>query len=539
MPSRMTTEELIEQIQQRDAVIEQLKALIEQLKAAGAELSETVRKLSGELEWCKRQLFGRKSERYEDPNQGRLFNNNMASEAEEAQHADHARQIVVHRRLPAAGGRGKRQPIPDHLRREQIVHKLPEAQRIDPVTGEPRLKKIGQEISERLAFKPGEVYVEQHIRYKYRRLGHENLSGAEPEIITAPLSCAGLPKCLAAPSLLAEIAVRKYGDHLPLHRLVKIFRRHQVELRKPSMCRWMQGVGELFQPLLSLMKQRLLEHSRVIQHDDTPVRQQEGGRGPTKQCHFWTTVGQPGTFGHYILFDYTQSRAASGPEQWFRDTNKQPLFVGGALQCDAFAGYNGLLDPEGDWGMVHIGCWAHARRKFHDARTSAPGQACQALAMIRRLYDIEAAARDGPDEQRLEARQREAKPIVDKFFEWCRQERTTALPQSRIGEAFTYALNLEESLRRYLEAGHLQIDNNACERSLRGIAIGRKNWLFTGSPAGGLAAARLFSVIASAQLHGVEPLSYVRDLIERLPAAPPSELDEFLPNVWAAQHPRS
>ena len=521
----MTIEQLTEQLEQRDALI--------------AELSEAVDKLRGELEWCKRQLFGRKSERYEDPNQSKLFDTS-ASTVQDAAGADESVTVPVAPHERHFRGRGKRQPIPDHLRRERIVHDLPEDQRIDPATGEPLLTKIGEEVSEKLAFRPGEVYVERHVRIKYRRR-EENLNApeSESEVVIAPPSEAGLAKSIAAPSLLAEIAVRKYADHLPLDRLVKIFGRHGVELSKASMCRWMQAIGELAAPLLALMKRRMLEHSVIIGHDDTPVRQQEPGSGRCRTCRFWTAMGQVGTAGHYVLFDYTQNRSRAGPEQWFRDLHDQPLFVAGELQCDAYAGYGsggqgGLLDPQGPWRMVHVGCWAHARRKFHDARLNAPGPACEALAMIRRLYTIEAKIKDASDDDRCEVRQAQAKPKVDAFFNWCADQQATTLPRSAIGEALTYALNQQTSLRRYLDAGHRPIDNNATERSLRGLAIGRKNWLFAGSEAGGHAAARLFSLIASAHLHGIEPLAYLHDLIRRLPATPISQIDQFLPDRWPA-----
>jgi hypothetical protein len=184
--------------------------------------------------------------------------------------------------------------------------------------------------------------------------------------------------------------------------------------------------------------------------------------------------------------------------------------------------------------MVHVGCWAHARRKFHDARLNAPGPTCEALAMIRQLYAIEAKIKDASDDDRRAARRAEAGPIVDAFFNWCAEQQAAVLPRSAIGEALTYALNQQASLRRYLDAGHRPIDNNATERTLRGLAIGRKNWLFTGSEAGGHAAARLFSLIGSARLHGVEPLAYLHALIRRLPAAPIPQLDHFLPDRWAA-----
>ena len=520
-------------LDERDAAISEYKKALAERDAVNAELSETLRKLQDQLAWCKRQLFSPKSERYQDPGQDGLFADQAETTGESGPPVESV-AVPAHERR--ATGRGKREPLPDHFRREEIRHELPEEQRIDPETGQALLKAIGEEVSEKLAYKPGEIYVERHVRIKYRKVDHENLSGDEPEIVIAPACGEGLAKCLAAPSLLAEVVVRKYGDHTPLDRLEKIFKRHGVDLSKASMCRWVQGVGELLQPLVERMKQQMIAHSRVIQHDDTPVRQQEPGRGATRTCRFWTAVGEPGTAGHYVVYLYTQDRGRAGPEAWFRDGDGRALFVGKHLQCDQYAGYlaeGGLLDPNGPWRMVHLGCWAHVRRKFHDARTGAPGPACHALGLIRQLYAVEAEYNNAEPAQRYEARQKHSKPVVDRFFDWCRGQSDQHLPKSQVAEGMGYALNQEAALRRYLEAGHLQIDNNACERSLRGIAIGRKNWLFTGSPAGGEAAARLFSLIASAQLHGIEPLAYLHDVIRRLPTTPPSQLDDFLPDRWS------
>jgi transposase len=536
----MTIARLTEQLRQCEAQLEQREAQLEQREAWIAELTETVGQLRGELEWCRRQLFGRKSERYADPNQSTLFGASAASvDGDDAQAASEPTTVTIPSHQRREGGRGKRQPIPDHLRRERIVHDLPESERIDPSTGEPLLMKIGEEVSEKLAFKPGEVYVERHVRIKYRRREPNlHVPGSEPEVLIAPPSEEGLSKSLAAPSLLAEVAVRKYADHLPLDRLVKIFGRHGVELSKASMCRWMQQIGQMAHPLLTLMKRRMLEHSVIIGHDDTPVRQQDPGTGRCRTCRFWTALGQAGTAGHYVLFDYTQNRSRAGPERWFRGfaagaEHDQALFVERELQCDAYGGYDaqgGLLDPHGPWRMIHVGCWAHARRKFHDARLNAPGPACEALGMIRQLYAIETTIKDASPDHRREVRRAQAKPKVDGFFDWCADQQATTLPRSAIGEALTYALNQETSLRRYLDAGHRPIDNNACERTLRGLAIGRKNWLFTGSEAGGHAAARLFSLIGSARLHGVEPLAYLHNPIRRLPAPPTSQIDQVLPD---------
>ena len=348
--------------------------------------------------------------------------------------------------------------------------------------------------------------------------------------------------CLASPGLLAHIAVSKYADHLPLYRLEKIFKRSGFELDPTSMGRWMQGIGEIAEPLIALMKRRMLEHSHVIQSDETPVRQQDPGRGSTKECRFWPYLGQPGTAGHYVLFDYTQGRGGEHPRQWFEDAQGKALFAGGVLQGDGYAGTNRLFEPDGKWRMTRVGCWAHARRKFFDAKQSSHTQSKHALEAIQQLYTVERDAKELDADDRQRKRQEHATPIVNAFFAWCREQKPRTLPKSALGKAITYALNQEATLRVYLDDGDVQIDNNACERSLRGIGIGRKNWLFIGSPRGGLAAARLFSLLGSAKLHDVEPLAYLTDLITRLPAEAKKEdagVEAFLPDVWAVANPTS
>ena len=494
-------------------------------------LEQDLDKLRAEHAWMKRQLFGQKAERFADPNQHTLgfSTDGQAEAAPEPAEADDEG--------PKKRRRGKRRPLPEDLPHVVKVHDLPDDQKTDPATGEP-LRLIGFEESKQLGFEPGRIFVLHHKVAVYARPG-ENLDGEHPEVVTAERTAEGLPKCLAAPSLLAEIAVRKYGDHLPLDRLVKVFKRSGVELSKASMCRWMQGVGELIEPLVELMKRRMLAHSHVIQSDETPVRQQAPGTGKTRECWFWPRLGQPGTAGRYVVFDYTQTRGGEHARDWFTrerdDGSHEKLFLGGLLQGDGFTGVNALFDPGGGWEMTRVGCWAHARRYFHNARGSSPGLAAEGLARIQQLYRIEKDVADAPAAEKLAARREHAAPLVDGFFAWAAEQQAFALPKSVIGKAFTYALNQEASLRVYLDDGQVEIDNNACERSLRGIGIGRKNWLFTGSPAGGLAAARIFSVLGSAGLHGVEPVAYLRDLITRLPTTSPEQLERFLPDVWQAE----
>ena len=539
-------------IAQQHARIEQLtqeaSAIQQQHTLTVAQLSADLLKLNSQIAWLKQQLFGRKSEKYALPIETGLFADlpGAPQSTETAESPAQTQFVTYERDMAPSAGRGKRLPIPDDLPRVERVHDLPESEKAG-------MKRIGQDISEKIEYEPGKVYVIRDVQIKYARID-ECLDGSAPNVVLAPKPDEGLPKCIAGPSLLAHIAVSKFADSLPLHRLEGILRRSGVELSRSSMCRWMQGLGDLCAPLLRLMKARVLA-SHVIQADETPVQQQmrgEGSDGPgrgggdtsgggagggTKTCYFWSYVGDD---EHpYILYDYQLTRGSAAPNRWFADVRGQPTYHS-YLQCDAYAGYNDLFDPRhsGGWRMTHVGCWAHARRKFHDARLQSPGGCHHALAQSQALYQIEREA----DDQKLDAaarqtlRENDSRPVIDALLTWCQQQQRQTLPKSGLGEALTYTLNQAASLRRYLGDGRLAIDNNACERSLRGIAIGRKNWLFTGSPAGGQAAAAMFSLISSAKRHHLEPLAYLTDLFTRLPATPVSQLPQFIPDAWQPCH---
>ncbi|MEX2387368.1 MAG: IS66 family transposase, partial [Phycisphaeraceae bacterium] len=418
------------------------------------------------------------------------------------------------------------------LPRETRIHDLPAHEK----TG---MKRIGEEVSEQLAFEPGRVYVIRHVRYTYARVDEslDPRDGSEPNVVTASKPDEGLPRCIAAPSLLAYIAVSKFADHLPLYRQEGILHRSGVELSRSSMCRWMQELATLCTPLLALMKKRMLQ-SHVIQADETPVKQQAasggGGKGPTKTCYFFSYVGDD---DHpYILYDYQQGRSRAGPNGWFTDEHGQPNYHG-HLQCDAYAGYNDLFAPATaakPWALTPVGCLAHARRKFHDVRMQFPAACHHVLGQIKRLYEVEREARDLEPDVRRAMRHERSRPIFEALLDWCEQQQRHTLPKSGLGEAIGYLLNQAEALQRYLDDGQLAADNNRCEASLRGIAIGRSNWMFMGSDAGGRAAAAMFSLISSARRHDVEPLSYLTDVFTRLPATPISQLDQFLPDRWQA-----
>jgi len=510
--------------------LDEAQQLIDALRASNAQLTETVTDLQSQVAWMKRQLFGRKSERLTDAEQATLFGEVLRAEqapgaGSEGESAPATPiQTVTYQRQVSK--RGKRQPIPDHVPRVDRIHDLPAQEKAG-------LKCIGQRITEELEMEPGKLYAVRHIQYTYAR-EQEDLAPKpeQPNVITAEKPTEGLPRCLAGPKLLAMIVVSKFADHLPLHRLEGILKRDGMHLARSSMCRWVQELAVMVQPLLDLMKSQVLE-SHHIRGDETPVKEQEPGSGrrKTKTSYFYCYLGDA---NHpYTLYDYRGHRARAGPNAWFSDEQGDPRYHG-LLQCDAYTGYHELFDPNKPWQMTPVGCWAHARRRFYDVRDQFPGPCHHVLGQIRQLYAVEREAKELTTAQRLALRDQKSRPIVEALFTWAEEQQRALLPKSGLGEAITYLLNQAEALKRYLDDGQLEIDNSACERSLRGIAVGRANWLFTGSQAGGEAAAAMFSLIASAKRHGLNPWHYLADVFRRLPSTPTSQLDQFLPDRWQA-----
>jgi len=325
--------------------------------------------------------------------------------------------------------------------------------------------------------------------------------------------------------LISEVIVSKFGDHLPLYRLEDILVRYGVYIPRSTLCDWVKSTAELFRPLYELQRWRVLQ-STVMWTDDTSVTVLGGLQG-SFQGNFWTYIGheQP-----YSVYDFTTSRCRDGPASFLRGFT-------GYLHADAFSGYDAIfLGPQA--AIREVACWTHARRKFFDAVKSYPREAHQVLEWIRQLYDIEDRARTWSPEARLQLRVAEAIPVLDKIEAYLAELARRVLPKSSLAKAVTYARNQWEALRRYTEDGRLTIDNNVSERTLRHQAIGRKNWLFLGSEAAGPRAAVLYTILAGAKRHRIEPWCYVRDLLLRL-HADDRRLDEMLPDRWAAAHPEA
>jgi hypothetical protein len=322
--------------------------------------------------------------------------------------------------------------------------------------------------------------------------------------------------------LLAQVIVAKTVDHLPLNRQEKIFERHGVDISRKTMCGWMAQSAELVEPLYQSLKE-VLFLSKVIGTDDTSVKVLDGKLPFARTGRMWPYFGDQ---DHpVIVYDYTATRERAGPEKFLKGYR-------GYLQADAYGGYDAFFkDPAR--GLIEVGCWAHARRYFHKALDSDQSRMGLALSLIGQLYRVENQARSVTADERLQLRRLESRPILDKLHGYLIEIEAEVLPKSPEGRAVRYTLKNWTALTRYCEDGDLQIDNNAVERAIRGIAVGRANWTFFGSDEGGKTAAVLRSLVASCQRVGVDPFAWFKDVLSRIVTHPINRISELLPHHWA------
>jgi transposase len=486
-----------------------------QLDATQAQLAAKERELQRVQHWLEQLLrhrYGQKRERV-DENQLFMFAVEIASTGQEAPPEPKPAHDAP-RPIPQGHGR---QRLPKSLERRRVVFDLAAHERQCPeCQGE--LRHIGEQISERLEYVPAALVVIEEACQKY----------ACPKgctVVTAEKPPAPIEKGLAGPGLLAHVAVSKYGDHLPLHRQESIFARQGVELSRKTMCDWMRQCAELVSPLYDLMKQRALS-SKVVQTDDTPVPVLDPELPRTRTGRIWTYVGDP---DHpYTVYDYTPNRSRAGPDEFLKNFR-------GYLQADAYSGYDEIY-KDAKRGVTEVACMAHARRKYFEAQSSDIMRSMVVLAYIHLLYDVEREARDGElgAAGRLALRQARSRPLLQDLKAYLERERLQVLPKSPIAQAMAYTLSNWDALVRYAEDGDLEIDNNGAERSLRGVAVGRRNWTFFGSDHGGHTAAVLSSLIATSKRHHIDPFAYLRDVFARISAHPKNRLEELLPDKWLA-----
>ena len=499
----------------------ELPTSVEVLQQQVIELAATIEKQRQQLEKKERtihellQALRGKQRECIDPSQLMLFEIGELESFIEEQLADDSDDAQP-ARPPRKKKRGRRL-IPDGLPREEILHELPPGQRLCPIDGEP-MPRIRWEVSEQLDYEPSVMKVLVHKRAVYACPEKHD----EAKLITAPKPPQPIEKGLAGPGLLAAMVVGKFGDHLPGYRLEDIFSRYGVEIRRNTIYDWFAGVAETVRPLYELMKQRVLG-SKIIHTDDTQVKLIDVDAGGTRLARFWAYVGDD---EHpYSIYDFTQSRERAGPAAFLSGFE-------GYLQADAYGGYDGIYTGS-KGAIIEVACWAHTRRYWHKAIDHAALRAHHVLAVISRLYEIERAAKEADATTRQSLRTEHAAGLLADLKLWLDEQHF--LPKSLIGKAATYTLNQWTALNRYLENGHLTIDNNISERTVKPIAIGRKNWLFIGSVQAGERAAILMSLIASCKANHVEPWSWLKDVLTRLPRG--ESPDHLLPDLWLTQNP--
>jgi transposase len=376
------------------------------------------------------------------------------------------------------------------------------------------MKRIGEDVAEKLDYVPGIFSVERHIRGKW--------ACAQCQTLTqAPVDAHIIDKGIPTTGLLAQVLVAKFADHLPLYRQEAIFGRAGLAIARSTLGAWVGRCGVQLQPLVDALKADILSHS-VVHADETPVQMLKPGNGKTHRAYLWAYAAGAFEDTKAVVYDFCESRAGENAK----------VFLGawrGSLVCDDFSGYKQLMAQ----GVTEVGCLAHARRKFFDLHVSGKSQIAQsALEQIARIYDIEREIKELPAEERKRIRQARSKPLLDAFRQWMILHRQKITDGSATAKALDYSLRRWSALTRFVSDGQLPVDNNHIENQIRPIAIGRNNWLFAGSLRAGKRGAAVMSLIQSAKLNGHDPYAYLKDVLTRLPMQRASMIGELLPHRW-------
>lgn len=494
----------------------QLRELARQLMLANARKDQDITfkaaritALSHEIAILRRHKFGQKSEQFSGE-QALLFDEAVGEDLEAIE-----RELNKLKNQSAPSeprDKPRRATLPPELPRTTIHHE-PASTTCDCGC---QLKRIREDVSEKLDYTPGTFSVERHVRGVWACTHCQSMTQASmPAYI--------IDKGIAAVGLLAQVLIAKYADHLPLYRQEAIFKRDGMHIPRSSMAQWVGQCGHELQPLVDALRRCILQH-RIIHADETPVRMLKPGSGKTHKAYLWTYA--PGKFESLkaVIYDFNEGRAGLYAREFLGDWQ-------GQLVVDDYSGYNALFRQ----GVTELGCMAHARRKFfdlHKNNQSPVGQ--QALELIGELYAIEREAVTLSPTRRLALRQEKARPLADALHAWMLAQRQRVLNGTGTAKALDYSLKRWVALTRYLDDPFIPIDNNHIEQQIRPVAVGRSNWLFAGSLRAGKRAAAIMSLIQSAKLNGLNPHAYLKDVLTRLPTHPNSRIDELLPHNWAA-----
>ena len=507
--------QMLNQLSEKDAQLAERETRLAEKDASLIERDEAIRRyrvrneqLTHEIALLRRHRFGKRGEGVSRQQYSLL--EDLVDEDTAAIEQELERLAETHKPPQAKPRTPKRRSLPPQLPRTEIHHE-PESTTCGCGC---QLTRIGEDVSEKLDYEPGQFSVERHIRGKW--------ACRQCETVTqAPVAPHVIDKGIPTTNLLAQVLISKYADHQPLYRQEKIYARAGVELPRSTLADWVGRCGLELAPLVGHLRNRLLEHP-VLHADETPVPMLSPGKKRTHRAYVWAYATTRYAPIQGVVYDFQPSRAGQTSRDFLANWR-------GKLVCDDYAGYKAGFAN----GITEVGCWAHARRKFHELLEQNQSPIVEkALNYIGTLYDIEREAADLPPDKRRRLREMQARPIVDTLRDWLVGQRSQLTNGTRTAKAIDYSLKRWAALVRYLDDGNLPIDNNWVENQIRPWALGRSNWLFAGSLRSGQRAANVMSLIQSAKINSLDPQAYLRDVLERLPTARLSGLDDLLPHNW-------
>jgi len=485
------------------------RTLYEQKSQAYDALQITVTALQQQLSQLQKMIFGSRHEKFipSDVNPSQLSLDIQAEATASCSVVD-AKKITYTRTNVSVEARPLTHPgrmkLPAHLRREEII--------IEPTEDITSCKKMGEEVTEVLEYEPGELFVKKYIRTKYAKQNNEG-------VLIGALPSRPLEKAMAGPGLLAQIVIDKYADHLPLYRQIERFERNGVKLPYSTFTDWVGATCKLIEPLYEALKKEVLK-TRYLHVDETPIKvMDKDKKGTTHRGYYWVYQN---SIEKIVFFDYQQGRGREGPIGILQHFT-------GYLQADGYNVYDAFDKKE---GITLMHCMAHARRMFNEALQNDEGRASYAMEQIQKLYAIERDAKEqGLSFDDITAvRKESAVPILESLGTWMKQQYMEVTPKSTIGKALAYSIERWNRLCLYTENGMLNIDNNPVENSIRPVAVGRKNYLFCGSHEAAQRSAMLYSLLGTCKMHGVEPYTWLREVLDKIADHPINKITELLPH---------
>jgi len=473
--------------------------------------------LKEQLDWFKKQLFGQKAEKFIDTCSDRQLYFEGFDKIAPTPPMEEKKPVKGYERSRRKSTGQDTISFPADIPIERHIIDLPEVEKICPETSEP-LVKIGEEVTSKLAYKPGSYFIKQIIRPKYAYPKRE-----EKGIAVAELPDTLLNRCEADESLLADILVKKYGDHLPLYRQSEILAREKINISRQTLCQWVMRASLALKPLYDRMIARILESENIF-YDETPVKMLVPGKGKTHQAYMWLLVGGKAANPSYRIYDFCTNRCYENAAKMLKDYH-------GVLHSDKYGAYEALANKK---QLIWCPCWSHIRRKFVEVESGDLPFKDFVLRQIRYLFMFERVAWARSEEERLWIRKEKEEPIIQRLIEAVKDKLANGkiLPKSKFREALGYFSGLIPYLKNYIYHPFARLDNNVAERAIRPIAIGRKNWLFVGNEDGGEAAGIALSLIQTCRSLEINPRDYLEDVMRRINGHPFNRLDELLPDNW-------